>query len=115
MFRDANQLINAENILVLAISPIVDVGISCRWITIGFCSCSIYTSAQKVKRYTFGVRQYLEDFKKAEGNYIDWIEARVEDIKKLEAASKRKPDLMICRSDIVFLSFVMRIKVLVYG
>jgi hypothetical protein len=27
----------------------------------------------------------LEDFKKAEGNYIHWIEARVEDFKKLEA------------------------------
>jgi len=38
-----------------------------------------------MKRYTFGVRQYLEDFKKAEGNYIYWIEARVEDFKKLEA------------------------------
>jgi hypothetical protein len=41
MSRDANRFINAENILVLAISPIVDVGISCRWITIGFCLCSI--------------------------------------------------------------------------
>jgi hypothetical protein len=62
-----------------------------------------------------GVRKYLEDFKKAEENYIDWIEARVEDFKKLEAASKRKPDLMVCHSNIVFLSFIMRIKVLVYG
>jgi hypothetical protein len=36
----------------------------------------------------------LEDFKKAEGNYIDWIEAGVEDFENLEAVSKRKPDLM---------------------
>lgn len=85
MCRDANQLISAENILVLGISPIVDVGISCGWRTIGFCSFSIYTSVQKVKRYTFGVRPYLEDFK-AEGNYIDWIEARVEDFKKIRGS-----------------------------
>ncbi len=57
----------------------------------------------------------MEDFKKEEGNYIYWIEARVENFKKLEAASKRKPDLMVCHSNIVFLSFIMRIKVLLYG
>ncbi len=56
----------------------------------------------------------LLGFQKAEGNYIDWTEAGVEDFKNLEAASKRKPDLTRCHSNSV-LSFVMRIKVLVYG
>jgi hypothetical protein len=36
----------------------------------------------------------LEDFKKVEGNYIDWFEVGVEDFKNLDATSKRKPDLM---------------------
>jgi hypothetical protein len=40
------------------------------------------------------VRQYLDDFKKEEGNYIYWIEARVENFKKLEAHLRESLSLL---------------------
>jgi hypothetical protein len=49
---------------------------------------------EESKQYTFGVKRYLEDFKKAVGNYIDGLETGAESLKNVEEALQGKPELI---------------------